>query len=343
MKPEDSERLLITELFENSQRRIDSLKENEVVEVVKLTGDASTRRYYRIVTKDCNYVSCLSEVHEDIEKSDFTIVQKVLHHNLIRVPQIIDQNSKKGYMLQEDLGNLTFLSYISSISSTEKIFEEYKKVVDTLIKIQSIPRESEYNWGKLSFDVEKLMFEINFTKKFFVEKFLNAKLSREESVIFERINMKIINEITSKDMVLNHRDFHSRNIMVKEGEFVYIDFQDARQGVPQYDLVSLLEDCYFQISEENIEKLKMHYFNSFLKNTSKDQTSYEEFSRIYDLMTIQRSLKAIGSFCYIYETRSDIRYVKYIGYAFEKVRNKLRLFPEYEALYKLLVKVYYAS
>lgn len=343
MKPEDSERLLITELFENSKNRNTELINSDVKEVLKLTGDASTRRYYRIKTNDNSYVSCLTEARESIESSDFLNVQKVLNLNNVRVPKIIDQNIKKGYMLQEDLGNLTFLSHISTKLSKEEIYNEYKKVLDTLIEIHKIPTNTQFNWGSLEFDVEKYSFEMNFTKKYFLNKFLNVELEKEDEKVFDQDLLKLVTEISEMEKVLSHRDFHSRNIMVKDDEFIYIDFQDARQGIPQYDLVSLLEDCYFQLENSNIEKLKDYYYKNFIEKYSSDQKDREKFDRLYDLMTIQRVFKAIGSFSYINETRGDVRYVKYIGFAFEKVRNKLKSYPEYIGLYNILMKVYYEN
>ena len=121
--------------------------------------------------------------------------------------------------------------------------------------------------------------------------------------------------------------------MMKDGEPVVIDFQDARQGVSQYDLVSMLEDCYFQLSADNIEKLKKYYIEqSFDENIDK-----EKFERIYDLMTIQRTFKAIGSFAYINQDRDDNRYLKYIGFGMEKLRNKFKKYPEYRDLFNLIM------
>jgi aminoglycoside/choline kinase family phosphotransferase len=343
LKPEESERLLITELFENSKQRVEALKDHEISDVVKLTGDASTRRYYRINTNQTSFVSCLTDAKENIESSDFLNVQKVLGENKVRVPRIIDQNIKKGYMLQEDLGNITFLSHIATKLTKDEIYNEYERVIDSLIEIHKVPKDKDYNWGTLEFDVEKYIFEMNFTKKYFINKFLKVELSKQEEKDLDEDLLKLVSEIASMEKVLSHRDFHSRNIMVKDGEFIYIDFQDARQGIPQYDLVSLLEDCYFQLETSNVEKLKTYYFDNYIKKFSTDQKNLETFMRMYDLMTIQRVFKAIGSFSYIYETREDIRYVKYIGFAFEKVRNKLKNYPEFSKLFSILMKVYYEN
>jgi aminoglycoside/choline kinase family phosphotransferase len=128
--------------------------------------------------------------------------------------------------------------------------------------------------------------------------------------------------------------------MCKDNEHVVIDFQDARMGIPQYDLVSLLEDCYYSLNLDNLNNLKRYYWENFIKKNKK-QTSYDEFLVLYDYMTIQRTFKAIGSFTYIYNLRNDERYLKYIGYSFEKLRKVLMKYDELKPLRLLLAKLYY--
>ena len=73
------------------------------------------------------------------------------------------------------------------------------------------------------------------------------------------------------------------------------------------------------------------------------QTSYETFLRLYDLMTIQRVFKAVGSFAYIYNWRRDMRYIKYIGYGMEKVRTVLMKYPEFDELRFCMNRIYYEN
>jgi hypothetical protein len=148
--------------------------------------------------------------------------------------------------------------------------------------------------------------------------------------------------LSAQKMVITHRDFHSRNIMVKDNKYVFIDFQDARWGIPQYDLVSLLEDCYYDLKEENRQKLKRYYYDN-LDHSIHGQKTYEEFDSLYQDMTIQRVFKAVGSFCYIYNWRKDDRYLKYIGFAMEKIRRTMMDNPRYAELKTKLFQNYYAN
>lgn len=343
MKPEQAERFFIEELFNKTQEK-DILKNEKLEEVDKLTGDASTRRYYRIFTTKESYVVCLDNPYNDgVEKHPFISVQQFLFSNNVRVPEILDHNLSRGYSLQEDLGNETLLLLLSTITSTEEEYKIYEKIVDQLLELHRIPGEAVTNPNlfQLKFDYQKYMDETRFTFKYFMNFFnknLDENLISELEVLFD----PIMKRLSDQKMVVTHRDFHSRNIMVKNNNYIFIDFQDARWGIPQYDLVSLLEDCYYNISEENRNKLKRYYYDN-LEVKIHGQRSYDHFLELYDDMLIQRVFKAVGSFCYIYNWRKDDRYLKYIGFAMEKIRKVMMNNPKYYELKLKLFQHYYAN
>jgi N-acetylmuramate 1-kinase len=343
MKPEQTERFFIEELFNKTQEK-EILKNEKLEEVDKLTGDASTRRYYRIFTDRSSYVVCLDNpFDEEVEKHPFMSVQEFLATNHIKVPQILDHNLSRGYSLQEDLGNETLLLQLSSLTSTKEEFEIYKTIVDQLLELHRIPTSAVKNPNlfQLKFDHQKYMDETRFTFKYFMN-FFNKNLDEGLIADLEGLFDPIMKRLADQKMVITHRDFHSRNIMVKDNKFVFIDFQDARWGIPQYDLVSLLEDCYYNIKEENREALKRYYYENLDPNIH-GQKSYEQFLELYDDMLIQRVFKAVGSFCYIYNWRKDDRYLKYIGFAMEKIRKVMMDNPKYSQIKQKLFQHYYAN
>lgn len=340
MKPERSESLFIEELYSKSQKSNTGL--GKIKDIEKLTGDASTRRYYRLESETNTYVACLDDITES-ESNRFVDVQDFLNGKEIRVPHILDTLLQKGYILEEDLGDITFLQLLSQIDDTKKEYELYKKVVDELIKIHKIPREDlvESRLFDLAFDETKLMQEIDFTEKFFLRKLLKIENDDDMNEIRSEF-LKICSRLSAEQRVLTHRDFHSRNIMVKEDELVIIDFQDARMGIPQYDLASLLDDCYYDLDSDNYNKLLKYYYDQ-MKNVITSQGSYENFISLYNDMTLQRVYKAIGSFAYIYETRKDARYLRYIGFAMEKLKRVMFSDPRYSELRKKITRYYYES
>lgn len=341
MKAEQSERILVEELFKKTIAK-DLLHDELVENVEKLTGDASTRKYYRIWTSKTSYVVCLDNPTED--EPTFVRLQRVLHNEKVRVPLIHDKELSTGYLLEEDLGDVTFLKEIALIANRNEEFDFYKKAIDLMASIHNVDvaKYSNEPFTKLAFDTEKLYAEMEFSKKYFLKMFLGLDVT---SAPVEALYKKLYDmcyKLSCEPRVLVHRDYHSRNIMIKNGEQIVIDFQDARMGTPLYDLVSLLEDCYYQLDADNKEKLTQYYFNTYFKKIDSTKT-YDQFKYVYDMMAIQRVYKAIGSFAYIYADRKDLRYVKYIGYAFEKVRAIMLKHDEFAKERKILASLYYAN
>jgi aminoglycoside/choline kinase family phosphotransferase len=337
MKPETSERLFIEDLFRQSVK--DKKISIEAIESIeRLTGDASTRRYYRIFCTKTTYVVCLDNPSE--EENLFVKKQRFLEANAVRVPKVLDCIPLKGYILEEDLGDITLLHDLTRLNNLDDEKDVYQKVLDQLIAIHKID-VADSNLFLEKFDEKKLMDEINFTNKFFLKLFLKNEDKKNQAVIAEEFR-SICKRVSNKKMCLTHRDFHSRNIMKKNGDLVVIDFQDARMGIPQYDLASLLDDCYYSLDSKNREILLRYYFDQ-MKSKLSDQLTYEEFINNYNEIALQRVFKAVGSFSYIYELRKDERYLKYIGFAMEKIKKILFSNSKYDELRKALFEVYYAS
>lgn len=335
-----TEKILVDSLL---QKSIESVKINKIKNcgITRLTGDASSRRYYRASVDDKNYVVCLQQPIEE-DTDTFVDIQKILMSEGVRVPHIFDYDLQRGYLLEEDLGNQTLLKYLSKRSTPTEEKQAYEKALGELIKIHHINKDNfpQASFSSLFFDKEKLMSEVRFTLAQLVEGLFAQILSEPQKKVLESSFESICKTLAAQKMVVTHRDYHSRNIMVCEDDFIVIDFQDARMGIPQYDLVSLLEDCYYKISRNNKHSLKQSYWENFLKE-EQIQSSFEDFSILYDKMAIQRIFKALGSFAYIYRLRGDIRYLKYIGYAFEKLRDILFRYKEYNELRVVLSEVYY--
>lgn len=339
MKPELSEVLFIKDLYQGSLDEKKSML-GELDKVDRLTGDASTRRYYRLFCDKGSYVVCLDNPIKEDEEYSFLKMQKFLLGHKVRVPNILDFENTKGYLLEEDLGDVTLLNHLSEIDDLDIEYSYYTRCLDELLKMHKIPKENLKDID-LFFDYDKLMQEVDFTIKFFIQRFLNVE-DPNISTKIKQSYIDICKRLSNEKMVFTHRDYHSRNIMVKDNEFIVIDFQDARQGIPQYDLVSLLEDCYYCISAENKERLIQYYWKKLDKDIH-GQLDFEYFMALYNDMALQRVFKAIGSFCFIYYQRDDHRYLKYIGYAMEKLKTIMMKDRRYDNLRKLILKSYYES
>lgn len=344
MKAEQSERILVEELFKKTIAK-NLLSEDLVTNVEKLTGDASTRKYYRVHTTTKSYVACLDNpILDPKDEPTFLTLQKVLHEKHVRVPLIHDKELGTGYILEEDLGDVTFLREISQINSSAEELKFYQDAIDLMnaIHVIDVNQYTDMLFTKLAFDTEKLYAEMEFTKKYLLKMYFGIDVdSADIELLYKRL-YDICSFLSGQPRTLVHRDYHSRNIMIKDGAQVVIDFQDARMGTPIYDLVSLLEDCYYQISDQNKALLKQYYYEKYFTAFDPSKTK-EDFSYLYDMMAIQRVYKALGSFAFIYADRKDQRYIKYMGYAFEKIRNIMLKYESLSSERKILSGLYYAT
>ncbi|HTG89188.1 MAG TPA: phosphotransferase, partial [Vicinamibacterales bacterium] len=145
----------------------------------------------------------------------------------------------------------------------------------------------------------------------------------------------IVDELAGETRVLCHRDYHSRNLMY-HGELLYIiDFQDARMGPDTYDLVSLLRDSYVDLPDAWVDDLIRGYLK--LGGPAKaTPDAFSEYRRRFDLMSVQRNLKALGTFGHQTTARRNPVYIQYIPRTLSYVRTNLERYPRFARLREIL-------
>jgi len=318
--------------------------------IVKLPGDASTRGYYRLWTKEKSLVMMKMESFAELGANlPFLVIQKHLSANGIDVPTVLDFDPERGMILLEDLGDVTLLRCLQDVSTPEVERDLYEQVIDSVVdlQLQASPREGSPNLEafRLRFDHEKLMWEVNFTMEHFYQTYLAREIRAKDLKIMMNRFSEFCQTLADEPTVFTHRDFHSRNIMATpiggdENRLVMIDFQDGRMGPAQYDLASLLKDSYYQLEDSQVKMLVDYYIvrREALSGTRIDR---EHFWRVFDMMSVQRNFKAIGSFASFLNRRGNPGYLKYIGNTFENIRRTLLKYPEYSDLREVLFHYYY--
>jgi aminoglycoside/choline kinase family phosphotransferase len=314
-----------------------SLKSKEVV-VQSLAGDASARRYYRAILGDDSYVLMSWEPFADEKNYPFL---NVLHHfekHDVHVPKVISLSKEEGFVLLEDLGDLTLERKFWESQNQEQALEFYQRSIDEIIKIHypcTADRKPEYAAFKIEFNTERLLWEMNYAREHLLEKFLHLKYDAKQGALLDKHFHSVCERLHNEPKFIAHRDYHSRNLMIKTGKMRVIDFQDARLGAVQYDLVSLLRDSYVDLNDDMAASL-MDYYLERRKEFIPKAVDREHFDKIYELQSVQRCLKACGSFASFFNTRNDTRYLKYIRSTLQRVRKALLRFPEHRDLLNLL-------
>ena len=155
--------------------------------------------------------------------------------------------------------------------------------------------------------------------------------------VLEKAFLKISEELHNEPKFISHRDYHSRNVMLKLNKLKVIDFQDARMGPVQYDLVSLFKDSYVNLNQNSIQTLMFYYLDR-RKEFIAQPVDLEHFNYIYELQSVQRCFKACGSFASFWMARKDTRYLKYLNPTLERVQTSIAHFPDLKEFSDLLVQ-----
>jgi N-acetylmuramate 1-kinase len=322
-----------------TRERIDRfLRESGMIDprarVVPLTGDASDRMYFRVITPDgSSYVIALHAGPIDFATLPFANVADLLREVPLPVPQIFGHSDPLGIVALQDLGDVTLQAHLGA-SSVEEHAALYRQAVALLAQLQRRGAElqsDQYLPYSIAFDIEKLTWELDFFVKHFVEAYRGVSLATSERAALGEEWAQIVEELASEPRVLCHRDYHSRNLMLREGSLYIIDFQDARMGPDTYDLASLLRDSYVDTTDRDLDELIAY----FLALTGPDRSA-GEFRRRFDLMALQRNLKALGTFGYQTATRRNPVYIQYIPRTLRYARINLDKYARFERLRTIL-------
>lgn len=307
-------------------------------QVLALAGDASSRRYFRIIHNDEPYVLMAWNPFEDNGRFPFLNVRDHLEKHKVRVPKVLAKSPGQGLILLEDLGDLTLERKFWENQKQQIAMPFYKLAIDELLKIHyPATKDTASNCVALTvdFNVEKLLWEMNYGLEHLIERLCKVKLSHQDRTQLVGEFEKICTVLHNQPKHICHRDFHSRNVMLKLGKAVLIDFQDARTGPVQYDLVSLLHDSYVDLNSISRQLLLDYYIDGAASFGATYNRS--EFDQVFEVQKLQRCFKACGSFASFFNTREDTRYLKYLHRTLSIVANTLEQFPEY-SLFKAVIR-----
>ena len=269
--------------------------------IVALTPDASTREYFRIPWKRTTAVVAVYPEPFDPEIHPYLDVTRLFLDARLPVPEILDVDALSGIIVQEDLGDQQLRRVFESSSEDER--EEYiEQAVGLIADVQCATQkaiERDSIASRLAFDEVKLAWELDFFKQHYFVSLRREQLGHgEESSLSVELN-DVAAELSARPRVLCHRDFHASNLMVDpKGRLRIIDHQDARMGPASYDLVSLLLDRKTSAPSLAEVRERRLFFLEERHKRGLEMIDPDEFAREFRLMTVQRCLKATGTFSY---------------------------------------------
>ncbi|MGI8811983.1 MAG: aminoglycoside phosphotransferase family protein [Pyrinomonadaceae bacterium] len=320
-------------------RLVDFLEKKHLsTDIEQLTPDASTREYFRIEMPACSAIACVYPERFKAAEQSYLDVTKLFLTAKLPVAEILDFDESLGIILLEDFGDRILREEILD-ASPEKRGDLINQAIALIPKIQAATKiafDLDSIASKLAFDVEKLTWELDFFKTHYFETLQDRRLEVATSAALDNEFLEISEELEQKAIVLCHRDFHAANLMLDgQNRLRIIDHQDARIGSAAYDLASLLLDRVTSPPTPEWLAEKRRYFLTERERIGLEKLDERAFADEFRLQTIQRCLKAAGTFSFQSATRGKTYFLPFITPMFEivlRAAEKLKRFPVLQSI-----------
>ena len=279
----------------------------------------SGRAIVRLAGEGISAIGVTYPVRE--ENIAFLEFSKHFYRHGLPVPEIYTEDLNQGAYLEEDLGDTTLFDYLGSNRADGLIapgaIEAYRKVVATLPRFQvEAGRDLNYKvcYPRASFDRQSISWDLNYFKYYFLRlagvRFNEQALEQD----FSRLTKFLLG--ANHDYFL-YRDFQSRNVMLRDGQPFFLDYQGGRKGALQYDIASLLYDGKADLPPELRQELLDYYLDCLSGHINLDRGAFMEHYYAYVYVRIMQALGAYG-FRGFYERKPH--FLRSVPYALKNLR-----------------------
>jgi N-acetylmuramate 1-kinase len=295
------------------------------------SADASFRRYFRVTLGDRSWIA-MDAPPEKEDMDPYVRVAAMLAAVGVNAPRIMERSVEHGFLLNSDLGSRTYLMELDSGADPAPL---YADAMDALVRIQS---RGEAHARRLpSYDDALLRREMGLFPEWYCRRHVGLDLTAADSAALAQAFEALTVQALRQPRVFVHRDYHSRNLMVGDGERYganpgILDFQDAVYGPVTYDLVSLLRDCYIAWPRQRVHEWVAEFRRNAQASGVAAGASESEFLRWFDWMGVQRHLKAIGIFARLWHRDGKAGYLKDIPRTLNYLREVCGEYRELSSL-----------
>ena len=301
----------------------------------KISGDASYREYYRLKKNKKTSIIVFAKQEKYKNLIVYSAVNKILNKNNILAPRLLNFFVKENIIEISDLGEKSFLTFIKNKKNKSN---EYKKLIDLIIKMQKIKLKNNYKFKNFyikfnKYTINELNKETDLFFDWYIKFFIKNKSIKNIKKIFKKELNIIYKKIYLKNNYFIHRDFHASNIMLTNKKLSVIDSQDAIIGNPLYDVVSLIDDVRIKLPI-NLQNNLYNYYIDNSKLKSEDKISLKND---FDILSVQRNLKILGIFVRLYKRDQKPNYLKYLPYTWSLIERRMKN-PIFNKLNKLFKK-----
>ena len=332
----------------------------DAVSMTRLAGDASTRSYFRAQADGASVIIALYPApFDETERAvDFLAraeasnpsarltfannpcayieATNLLLEAGLPIPRLFETSGADAIMLIEDVGDLKLQDWLSDHTNAEAT-EAYSHALELVVQIQDATEmalRANSICSHLAFEEAKLRWELGYFFASYFNRYLHLRLDAAVSNAVQWDFKALCSELAARPRVLTHRDYHARNLMMLDGEMFIIDHQDARMGPASYDVASLLSDPYTNLSGEVVAEL-IERFIEMKAGSKLPIVDVEAFRTELELMTVQRMLKAIGTYASQAASGNPV-YISYIEPALGRAVAAMTKLGRFAATFALL-------
>src|SRR5947209_3557718 len=267
--------------------------------IVALTPDASTREYFRLPWRTATAVAAVYPEPFDPDIHPYLDVTRLFVAAHLPVPEVFDVEGQQGIIVQEDLGDRQLRRVFETATEDERdaYIEQAITLIADIQAATALAYERDSIASRLAFDEAKLSWELDFFFEHYFKSLRRETLKHGEEAQLRAELRDVASELAARPRVLCHRDYHAANLIVdKDDKLRIIDHQDARMGPASYDLVSLLLDRVTESPSLAEVRVRRLHFLADREQRGLPAIDADEFAREFRLMTVQRCLKACGTF-----------------------------------------------
>lgn len=296
------------------------------------SADASFRRYFRVNLADRTLIAMDAPPPQE-DCAPFVHAANVLLGAGLNVPRVVAQDIEHGFLLLSDLGDVTYLSVLDEATADNL----YRDAANALVKLQLASRPEVFP----PYDEALLTREMQLFPDWYVAKHLATELSDSDQQVLHKTFALLNRNILAQAQVYVHRDYHSRNLMVCDGEQNpgVLDFQDAVYGPITYDLVSLLKDAYIHWEEERLLDWAVRYWQTARQAGLPVPQDFADFYRDFEWMGAQRHIKVLGIFARLFHRDGKVAYLKDMPLVMDYLRRACARYVELRPMLRLLDKL----
>ena len=270
--------------------------------------------------------------HEDCRP--FVKIAGYLESMGLNCPRILGADFDNGFILMTDLGSTQYLDELER--DPDRANDLYTDAIDALLVLQE--NGQAYQQNLPPYDYDFVAIELSIFRDWLCGRHLGIDFSNDEEAHWQNCCEVLIDSALRQKQVFMHRDYHSRNLMLAgKNNPGILDFQDAVEGPLTYDVVSLFKDCYIKWPADQIRDWALQYFNR-LGPELKGDLVLDDFMLQFDLMGVQRHLKAAGIFARLLHRDGKSGYVNDIPRTLSYISDTAPQYTELSFLSDLIEK-----